>query len=145
MMTQCLQAVVQGGTGSSIRQWFNYPAAGKTGTTQSYADAWFVGYTPHFVAGAWVGFDDKRVTFTTADGQGGRAAAPIWGRFMKYAYQSLKPKIRYFNTNWSGAIYPRSDSTAPGSTDSITKQIQPIDPRPPGYEPPADPDKNKKG
>lgn len=139
MMTQCLQAVVQGGTGSRIRQWFNYPAAGKTGTTQSYADAWFVGYTPHFVAGAWVGFDDKRVTFTTSDGQGGRAAAPIWGRFMKYAYQSLKPKIRYFNTNWSGAVSISYDSTASSKTDSgISPPIQEVPPRP--QEPPPVPD-----
>lgn len=137
MMTQCLVAVVQGGTGSGVRQWFNYPAAGKTGTTQSYADAWFVGYTPHFVAGAWVGFDDKRVTFTTADGQGGRAAAPIWGRFMKYAYQALKPKIRYFNTNWSGVIYPTVGDTSV-ARDSALPAISPADVRLPGGIPRSD-------
>jgi len=137
MMTQCLQAVVQGGTGSSVRQWFNYPAAGKTGTTQSYADAWYVGYTPHFVAGTWVGFDDKRVTFTTSDGQGGRAAAPIWGRFMKYSYQSLKPKIRYFNTNWSGIVYPSYDSTSSGRRDSVSPSIPPIPLRLPPEEAPT--------
>jgi penicillin-binding protein 1A len=110
MMTTCLQGVVNGGTASSIRNWFSYPAAGKTGTTQSYADAWFVGYTPHYAAGVWVGFDDKRVTFTSANGQGGRAAAPIWGRFMKYAYQAIKPKFANFNTDYSGVPGVQPDS-----------------------------------
>lgn len=122
MMTICLKAVVEGGTAQSgIRRWFTYPAAGKTGTTQNFADAWFVGYTPLYAAGAWVGFDDKRITFTGSNGQGGRAAAPIWGRFMKYSYDVLKPKITYFNTNWNGA-FAKPDSTK--SSDS--SRIPPI-------------------
>jgi len=127
MMTSCLTAVVDNGTASSIRHWLNYPAAGKTGTTQSYADAWFVGYTPQYAAGVWVGFDDKRITFTSANGQGGRAAAPIWGRFMKYAYQSVKPKLAYFNTDYSGSIIPGRDSTAAdsGTTPTIVTPIEP--------------------
>jgi penicillin-binding protein 1A len=44
------------------------------------------GYTPQYVAGVWLGFDDARIKFGGAYGQGGRAAAPIWGRFMKYLY-----------------------------------------------------------
>ncbi|HYM20097.1 MAG TPA: PBP1A family penicillin-binding protein [Candidatus Kapabacteria bacterium] len=115
MMTTCLKSVVDGGTASSgVRRFFSYPAAGKTGTTQNYADAWFCGYTPHYTACAWVGFDDKRITFTSSDGQGGRAAAPIWGRFMKYSYEVLKPKIEYFNTNWNGVV--PIDSTKKDST-----------------------------
>ncbi len=110
MMTICLQGVVSGGTAAGIHRWFNYPAAGKTGTTQNFADAWFVGYTPLYTAGAWVGFDDKRITFTGSNGQGGRAAAPIWGRFMKYTYEALRPKITYFETNWNG-YSPIADST----------------------------------
>ncbi len=120
MMTVCLKSVVDGGTANSgVRRFFGYPAAGKTGTTQNYADAWFCGYTPLYTACAWVGFDDKRVTFTGADGQGGRAAAPIWGRFMKYSYEALKPKMLYFNTNWNGAV-PISDSTKHDSTATPT-------------------------
>jgi len=102
-ITSALQDVVLHGTGSRILNYFRYPAAGKTGTTQNYADAWFVGYTPQFTAGVWVGFDDKRITFNSANGQGGRAAAPIWGKFMKYSYDALKPKIEYFNTSYPGA------------------------------------------
>ena len=86
LMTDMLRGVINGGTGSRIRDYFYLDAAGKTGTTQDFGDAWFVGYTPQLVAGAWVGFDDDRVHFTDWDGQGGRAAAPIWGIFMKDVY-----------------------------------------------------------
>jgi penicillin-binding protein 1A len=86
LMTDLLTGTVDGGTGSSVRNFFVLPAGGKTGTTQEYADAWFIGFTPQITAGVWVGFDNKSVHFTTSDGQGGRAAAPIWARFMKYIY-----------------------------------------------------------
>ena len=106
-MTSALSDVVNAGTGSRIRSLgFHFPAAGKTGTTQNYADAWFVGYTPQYTAGVWVGFDDKRITFTGADGQGGRAAAPIWGLFMKYTYDELRPKMEYFTTNYDNTASP---------------------------------------
>lgn len=119
MMTSCLTNVVDHGTAVRIRQDFHYPAAGKTGTTQNYEDAWFVGYTPQFTAGVWVGFDDKRVAFTAgADGQGGRAAAPLWGKFMKYAYEALKPKVTYFVTNYSGGGNPGEIQGNGGMNDS---------------------------
>jgi penicillin-binding protein 1A len=87
LITSMLKGNVNGGTGARIRNYFTLPAAGKTGTTQEYADAWFIGYTPHLTAGVWVGFDNKQVHFTTLDGQGGRAAAPIWGIFMQQVYK----------------------------------------------------------
>ncbi len=88
LITDMLEGSVNEGTGTRVRNYFpiGYPAAGKTGTTNDYGDAWFVGYTPHIAAGMWVGFDDNRIKFGSADGQGGRAAAPIFGRFMQYAY-----------------------------------------------------------
>lgn len=86
IMTNMLQSVIDGGTGSAVRKYFYSDAAGKTGTTQDYGDAWFVGYTPQLVAGIWVGFDDDRVHFTGWYGQGGEAAAPIWGKFMSSVY-----------------------------------------------------------
>jgi penicillin-binding protein 1A len=86
LMTDMLRGVVNGGTGSRVRNYFYLDCAGKTGTTQDFGDAWFVGYTPQLVAGVWVGFDDDRVHFTDWDGQGGRAAAPIWGMFMRDVY-----------------------------------------------------------
>lgn len=98
IMTSMLEGVVNGGTGGHVRDFFQLPAAGKTGTTSDFADAWFVGYTPQIVAGVWVGFDNNSVHFKTWDGQGGRAAAPIWGRFMKYVYDdaSIAMPLEYF-------------------------------------------------
>ncbi|MEW5798586.1 MAG: PBP1A family penicillin-binding protein [Bacteroidota bacterium] len=87
IMTNMMEDVVNKGSGTRIRNFFHYPAGGKTGTTQDYTDAWFVGFTPQLAAGTWVGFDDQAITFVNADGQGGRAAAPLWGRFMKYVYE----------------------------------------------------------
>jgi membrane carboxypeptidase/penicillin-binding protein len=98
LMTSMLEGVVDGGTGSHVRDFFKFPAAGKTGTTSEFADAWFVGFTPQLTASVWVGFDNKIVRFKTWDGQGGRAAAPIWGRFMKYTYEdpSIAMPLEYF-------------------------------------------------
>jgi penicillin-binding protein 1A len=87
ILTNMMEDVVNYGSGTRIRNFFHYPAAGKTGTTQGFADAWFVGFTPQLAAGVWVGFDDQAITFNSADGQGGRAAAPVFGRFMKYVYE----------------------------------------------------------
>ncbi len=98
LMTSMLEGVVNGGTGSHVRDYFQLPAAGKTGTTSEFADAWFVGFTPQISASVWVGFDNKSVRFKTWDGQGGRAAAPVWGRFMKYVYEDpdIAMPLQYF-------------------------------------------------
>ena len=92
-MVKMMRGVVTGGTASSIRSFFSYDAAGKTGTTNDYADAWFVGLTAQLAAGVWVGFDDRRIKFTGWYGQGGKAAAPIWGRMMQKVYS--KPGMQY--------------------------------------------------
>jgi penicillin-binding protein 1A len=98
IMTSMMEGVVNGGTGAHVRDYFALPAAGKTGTTSDFCDAWFVGFTPQISAAVWVGFDNKSVHFTTWDGQGGRAAAPIWGRLMKYVYDdpSISMPLEYF-------------------------------------------------
>jgi penicillin-binding protein 1A len=87
-----MKAVVDGGTASVIKQYLTgVDAAGKTGTTNDAADAWFVGYTPELVCAIWLGFDDKRVNFDCLGGYGygGRTAAPIWGRLMAKVYSDL--------------------------------------------------------
>lgn len=98
-VTSMLDSVVQYGTGRRVRA-LNRPAAGKTGTTNDFHDAWFIGYTPEIVAGVWVGFDNqvslgKRET-------GGRVAAPVWLAFMQEALQGqpltdfpIPPGIRF--------------------------------------------------
>lgn len=93
VMTDMLRSVVDepGGTGRAIRWKFKFkpPAAGKTGTTNDYRDAWFIGYTPHLVAGVWVGMDDPSLTL--AELPGGAAALPLWAQFMKEVYEEVEP------------------------------------------------------
>ncbi len=96
IMTDMMKDVVDRGTAAGIRQYFNFPAAGKTGTTQNFSDAWFIGFTPKLLAGCWVGFDDHRIKFTGWYGQGAKAAAPIWAKFMARAYQELNIPVTYF-------------------------------------------------
>jgi membrane peptidoglycan carboxypeptidase len=83
-MTNMLADVVNGGTAAGVRSvGFTGKAAGKTGTTNEYRDAWFIGYTPHLVTGVWVGYDMPRTIMR--GGYAARLAVPIWGRFMKAA------------------------------------------------------------
>ena len=112
-MVSMMRGVVDGGTATSIRRWFSYAAGGKTGTTQDFADAWFVGYTPELVAGVWVGFDDYRIKFTGWYGQGGKAAAPIWGRFMGKVYRDNG--LAYEKLKFDGQ--PRDYVTLPYNLD----------------------------
>ena len=99
-MTRLMQGVIDHGTGYDARKYFKgVDAAGKTGTTNDYADAWFVGYTPQLVAGLWVGFDDKRVTFTGGYGYASKAAAPVWGKLMNKIYSD--PTLPYKQKKFS--------------------------------------------
>lgn len=98
IMESMMMDVVSYGTGAGVRRYYQYPAAGKTGTTQNFSDAWFVGYTPELVAGCWVGFDDHRVKFTDWYGQGARAALPIWAMFMQATYKELNKPVGYFTS-----------------------------------------------
>ncbi len=89
LMNSMLQDVVRHGTGWRARA-LRRPAAGKTGTTNEYRDAWFLGYTMDMVAGAWVGYDD--MTPLGKDETGSRAASPIWVDFMKTVSANYEPK-----------------------------------------------------
>ena len=82
-MTAMLEEVIQFGTGVAAKA-LGRPAAGKTGTTQDYTDAWFIGFTPQITAGVWVGFDDKQISLGKRE-TGARAALPIWLEFMQGA------------------------------------------------------------
>jgi penicillin-binding protein 1A len=86
LMVDVMKDVVRRGT--AARVWssgFHIPAGGKTGTTNDYADVWFIGYTSDMVAGVWLGFDQPQKIMSNA--QGGRLAAPAWISFMKEVYQ----------------------------------------------------------
>jgi membrane carboxypeptidase/penicillin-binding protein len=98
MMVKMMRSVVDDGTASRLKYKYgiNSDIAGKTGTTQSHADGWFVGYTPNLVFGAWVGGESPAVHFRDLKlGQGANTALPICGLFLQklYAdpiYQALK-------------------------------------------------------
>ena len=85
-----LRTVVDRGTGAALRSTYNFrlPAAGKTGTTNDFTDAWFVGFTPHLVAGVWVGLDDPSNRLGRGL-QGARVALPIWARFITAACDTM--------------------------------------------------------
>ena len=86
MMNDLLKGVLDRGTGAMARRWgFTRPAAGKTGTTNDYKDAWFVGYTPDLLAVVWVGFDGP----SKLNLSGAEAALPIWTDFMKSATATM--------------------------------------------------------
>jgi 1A family penicillin-binding protein len=80
IVTDMMRAVLApGGTAANVAGTVGRPAAGKTGTTQDYRDAWFAGFTPELVATVYIGYDDPR---KPVGATGGRIAAPIWARFV---------------------------------------------------------------
>jgi penicillin-binding protein 1A len=91
LMSSMLADVINAGTGYRARQaGFTLPAAGKTGTTNDYVDAWFVGFTPRIVTGVWVGFDQPKTI--VGNGYAGELAVPLWASFMKVATRGHEPK-----------------------------------------------------
>jgi penicillin-binding protein 1A len=90
LMNSMLADVIASGTATTARAGgFTLPAAGKTGTTDNYTDAWFVGYTPHLVAGIWFGLD--RPAPITNRGFAAVVAVPAWAEFMKVATAHDRP------------------------------------------------------
>ncbi len=85
-MVAMLEDVVQFGTGVRAKE-IGRPSGGKTGTTNDFSDAWYIGFTPQITAGVWVGNDDKRVSLGAKE-TGARAALPIWIQFMQQADQA---------------------------------------------------------
>jgi penicillin-binding protein 1A len=92
IMTDMLRSVLDynRGTGAGARSRYQFyrPAAGKTGTTNDYRDAWFIGFTPQLAAGVWVGFDRQDMSFEKGE-TGAAVALPIWAPFMKAVHDSL--------------------------------------------------------
>ncbi len=84
-MMQLLQAVVRMGTGAAASQ-LKHPLGGKTGTTNDYTDAWFIGFSPSITCGTWIGFDDRQSLGEKETGA--RAALPMWMDFMRAAIAS---------------------------------------------------------
>jgi penicillin-binding protein 1A len=117
VMTSMLQGVVQRGTGTRAKL-LRRPVAGKTGTTNDFIDAWFVGYSPTMVAGVWVGIDDQQPLGSKESG--GRAALPIWIEFMQQALERtplqdfiIPPHIRLVR------IHPRTGAGGESDTGGM--------------------------
>lgn len=90
-MVKLMQGVVQFGTARSLNSYgINVPMAGKTGTTNSNTDGWFIGYTPELLAGTWVGCDDPFIRIYAGTSGGNELALPKWGHFMKKVYDNKK-------------------------------------------------------
>jgi penicillin-binding protein 1A len=87
-MTSMLREVVLHGTAAAAAK-MPYPLAGKTGTTNDFTDAWFVGFSPSLTCGVWIGYDEKK---SLGDKEtGARAALPIWMQFMNVALAGKDP------------------------------------------------------
>jgi penicillin-binding protein 1A len=90
-MTELLRKVVTNGTAANLHWEYKVPQeifiAGKTGTTQEHSDGWFVGFTPYFTTGVWVGCAERKVSFRYShEGYGGRMAMPIFALYTKKVY-----------------------------------------------------------
>ncbi len=119
-----MQGVVDQGTGRVIRKLgFLKPAAGKTGTTNDYKDAWFTGFTTTLSASVWVGFD-RRTGLKDAYGTGitgGRGAAPIWAQFMSKATEGDPPRpfVQPMGIVFQTVDDSTGRSAAPGSPSAV--------------------------
>lgn len=103
-LTSMLRAVVDYGTGHTIRDWgARGMIAGKTGTTNNGTDVWFVGYTPNLVAAVWFGYDDPHSI--SYDASGGRLAAPAWAEF--------------YTQGWKEPVAPDSWQPPPGVDEAV--------------------------
>jgi penicillin-binding protein 1A len=95
IMTDMLQTTVQSGTlrwPRSLVDGFDMPTAGKTGTTQNWADAWTVGFTPYYTTAIWFGFDKGGSNSLGTNQTGAVTTGPVWARYMKSIHEGLEPR-----------------------------------------------------
>jgi penicillin-binding protein 1A len=118
--TQVLKTVIQSGTGTAAN--YGCPAAGKTGTTSSFTDAYFDGYSPKLATAVWVGYPNA--TESMANGFGGTLAAPIWHDFMSaasdgYCGDFAVPSVLWHGTQFVGS-FSASRSSPTNSSPTAT-------------------------
>ena len=116
MMNYMMAGTLSYGSGRSAA--FDWPAAGKTGTTQDSRDAWFVGYTSNLVTGVWVGNDDGKPTKAT----GSSLPARVWKEFMVEAHRGLKP--RPLPGGWQPQPAVAAQPSYPAQNAGQTQQVQ---------------------
>jgi 1A family penicillin-binding protein len=130
-----MQGVMNDGSGRVIRRMgFKHPAAGKTGTTNAFRDAWFTGFTKDLTTSVWVGYDDNESMFRPNEKgvSGAHAAAPIWGLVMEQALKDsgqvnfpVPSKIRFEYANISDGFYESKKSKTTVKVALINKNVLP--------------------
>ncbi len=147
LMNNVMQGVVEEGTGTAVRA-LGVPTAGKTGTTNEYIDAWFIGYTSGVVTGVWIGRDQDQPIGRNETG--GRAAAPIWLDYMKGVIKDLqiRPFVPPKNIVFTRVNKISGELTMPDDPDSFfeafregtePKEYATISAHPKAPAPPSDP------
>jgi penicillin-binding protein 1A len=123
--TKVLESVVTSGTGTAAN--YGCPAAGKTGTTSNYTDAWFVGYTPRYATAVWVGYPHDTASMYDVNGLGpgfgGTLAAPIWHDYMFAAGGGYCGDFTVPPVAWTGTAYAGAHSSAQAFTTPYTTPI----------------------
>lgn len=115
LTTSLLESAVNNGTGVGARSVYGFrlPAAGKTGTTNNFNDAWFIGFTPYMVAGVWVGVDNPAISLGNRQ-SGAAAALPVWANFMREAHKAK---------DWGGKSFQKPDGIVEVQICSETKLL----------------------
>jgi 1A family penicillin-binding protein len=146
LLTRAMEQVIERGTGSAAD--IGRPAAGKTGTTNDYADAWFVGFTPQLVAAVWVGYPQGRIPMTSVHGisvTGGSLPAEIWRTFMLRAHTGLPvqdffvPASAYVQVEIDPATGLLAAPWCPGEMRLVLREVVPTEYCPPPPSPTATP------
>jgi penicillin-binding protein 1A len=129
-MMQLFKAVVAYGTGAAANQ-LHHPLGGKTGTTNNYTDAWFVGFSPGVTCGTWIGFDDRQSLGEKETGA--KAALPMWMDFMRAAIATRPDEV------FPSEGAPKKELEVPvGAEDQPRpKKVKPAEPEDEDQEAPA--------
>jgi penicillin-binding protein 1A len=123
MMNNMMSGVITSGTGRAAA--IGRPAAGKTGTTSDYRDAWFMGYTPDLVAGVWVGNDDNAMMKKVS---GGTLPAPIWRTFMTQALAGIPAHDLPTSSGFWQSVLPwQTPQAAPQQQPLPPDEYEPVD------------------
>jgi penicillin-binding protein 1A len=130
MMNTMMQETLTIGTGRKA-ELPGWQAAGKTGTSQDFRDAWFVGYTSHLVTGVWLGNDDNS---PTKKATGGGLPAEIWARFMKSAHRGVPVATLPGQTNGWGGLFSGFGNTAPPRPAPVSNRGVPAPADKPGMD-----------
>ncbi len=133
LITNMMEDVVQRGTAQAAKV-IEQPIAGKTGTTNDYTDAWFIGFTPNLVVGVWVGFDDIRPLGESESGA--HAALPIWIQFMQAVLPTLPvesfeipDEIQFVRVDPKTGMLPHGPE-GQGTVEIFAKGTEPTDSAP---------------